>query len=79
MKADQHVHLWRLSGTNGLRDMAWLTPAPPPVLLAYALGHADRMSAEKDTGADHPAPPVFGSVGSDLPINWGSECVLPCL
>lgn len=27
-----HVHLWRLSGTYGFRDVTRLTLAPPPVL-----------------------------------------------
>lgn len=60
-KGDQHVHLRRLIRTDGHCDLPSLTLAPPPVLLAYALDHASRMSVEKDAGETSPAPSVFGS------------------
>lgn len=37
--------------------MILLTSAPPPVLLAYALGHTGGMSAEKNPGADRYSTP----------------------
>ena len=65
----QRANFWRLFGTSGPRDTAWLTLAPPPVLLTSALGHADRTSVEENTGVDQVSTPHIDHAVSGLPIN----------
>lgn len=50
-EGDQHIHLRRLFGTSGHRDLPFkLTLAPSPVRLACTLDQASGTSVERATG-----------------------------